>query len=343
MKNIIAFTLLLLFISSCKKETIKQDYSIMQNTDVPNTFAGINESIADQIYAAVAPQRRAFENLLEANYPGLKMQMDADYKIIATEPDSATAASMLTTFIQTYYTPVNNTWVALQITNDSLNNLYAPIFGSTNFTVGQFGAITTANYLPYALPSGNYPDESTTAFAGSTDFSQQDGCSGAIGNTISNNANGSHVLLQVAPAGGCSISTLTSVSKYLPNLNYLFVSAKFRFASSQLSCTAYSADSACFVASDLTGVISRNGVNVNSRVFASVGAMAPIAWFATAERNMPGGAEYMISVRNDNSLPGGTYKMETKVANSVRCVNSLAASSSEHWVSRTMTTVYLSQ
>ncbi|MCX6198936.1 MAG: hypothetical protein NTY88_06910 [Bacteroidetes bacterium] len=343
MKNIIAFTLLLLFVSSCKKETTQQDYSIMQNTDVPNTFSGINESIADQIYAAVAPQRRAFENLLEANYPGLKLQMDADYKIIATNPDSASAAIQLNTFIQTYHTPVNNTWQALQITNDSISNLYAAIFGNHNFTVGEFGTITAANYLPYAIPSGNYPAEATHGFGGSSDFSQQDGCSGAIGNAISNNANGSHVQLRVAPAGGCSISTLTGVSQSLPNLNYYFVSAKYRFFASRLNCTAYSADSACFVTADLTGLISLNGVAVNSRDLVSIGAMAPIGWFATVERTIPAGAEYMVSVRNDNSLPGGNYKMETKVTNRVRCNNSLVVSSCEHWVSRAMTTVFLSQ
>lgn len=328
-------------ILSCKKENaLQKNYTELNAIAQPIDLPKVNESIAQRLYDTVADIRAAFITQLATDYPGLKSQMDADWKTYIETTDTALQQSALNKFNQLYYTPVLNTWNKIAPSISTLNARYSAILGSTPFVTGPFGTITV---LSNEVPNGvlpDYPNDSTKGYIACNQLSKNESCGAIAANTIVHGAYSTTVDMRASLAGGCNITTTNGIKTNLPDRVYRYLSVKTRCNYSDFHCIAGAFIGGSYAQASFSLGIDIDGVNTMNREIINASVVAPIIWYAEASMPISFNTELPIAIRNDAGLAIGEYHAYTKTTNQVSTGGVITGSISDTHFSKNYTTLY---
>ncbi|MBL7800630.1 MAG: hypothetical protein JNL95_07875 [Chitinophagales bacterium] len=340
-KLMFAACLCLTTILSCKKETaLQKSYTDLNAIAQPVTLPKVNESVAQRLYDTVADIRAAFITQLATDYPGLKSQMDADWKTYIETTDTALQQSALNKFNQLYYTPVLNTWNKVAPSSTSITNRYSAILGSTPFVTGPFGTITilSSEVTPGSIP--DYPNDSTKGYIACPQLTKNESCGAIAANTILHSAYSTTVDMRASLAGGCNITTTCGIKTNLPDRVYRYLAVKTRCNYSDFHCIAGAFIGGSYAQATFSLGIDVDGVNTMNREIINASVVAPIIWYAEASMPITFNTELPIAMRNDAGLTMGEYHAYSKTTNVVSTGGVITGSISDTHFSKNYTTIY---
>lgn len=332
---------ILVSITSCKKEK-GRDYSQLTQLQQSVTLPYIDSAKALALYNIVATERASFLNRLEADYPGLKDQMEYDLQQIAATDDSATRELLIEDFVTSYYNQVKQTWNNSGLNIASLTSKYAQVLGNIPFTVGEFGQIITEQQASVAEYNSPFPDDSVTVFTGTPVFETENNCLGAVGSTNRHNQIQNQVRVFTSAVGGCWISNTGGASITIPSTSrYAHIHARFQIDASHMDCIAGAFAGASVASSKLTVFGEKY---ISSEVFVerdiyACSVVAPVIWYARARHEFPSTEPFEISLPAANPYYAGEYRVYMRTENAVSTGALISGSHSETDLSKYRTTV----
>ncbi|MFN8323108.1 MAG: hypothetical protein U0T74_10660 [Chitinophagales bacterium] len=315
MKKTAIILMLALIMQSCKKETAR-NYGVLNRKIQSVQLLTLDSTKSAQIYQAFSTERTVFLTRLEQDYPGLMAQMESDVSLIIGATDSATREALIQDFDQSYYQQVKTTWNNTGINVTDIENKYRLLLGNDiPFIVGEFGTllINQSDEANTVIPS--FADDTIMSFINWGLNWHDDACGGFSSNSILVNVFGNTTHLAAATAAGCGIDANHTQTIHIPSGIYKYVTATSKFNYSFLDCISFAVLGGGTASSKITYSLEHNGELLNQRDYYSVSVIAPIIWYARAQRSIPFSTTMTISAADANAFPGGIVKLKSTVNN----------------------------
>lgn len=307
MKNIITFILLLLFISSCKKENTSRDYSTYENKVQPHSLSQVTDAMILRLYDSVKVERDTFYYVLNALYPGLQSQMQTDAETMTHETDSAAAEILLQNFYNNYYAQVLDAWKIAHIDSQKIIDKYTGIMGNIPIHVGEFGTMSIVETIAAESVPYSFPDNVETY--GAMRREKSGGCGVVADYTLAGFYTDDYVRMSMSSVegGGCNADVHFFDTLVPANKIYKYLVATFRQPNSFLGNRSVSVGGISCAESTVSLHIEADGVEINKRDIAQVVTVAPIVWIAAGQVNVP--FDGSIGITDAEKFSNKNYKV----------------------------------